>query len=261
MCIRDRSKAGGLANRSGVLGKYLTEHVKFYLTGRVDQKLSPYARGYETATTMQFHDHARRGEFAGARLLIRENAGPTPLEIALGSGLWGAELKDEIRATFGRFITLGAFMEQLPYEQNAVDLSPTVKDRHGRPAARIRFKLMAGSYERRGYAEMTKIIRKIFAQLGAHDVRVEEPPLVSGHNMGTHRMGNDAADSVTDSYLECHDVRGLYLASYGAFPTGGISNPVVTGVALAIRMAEKITREFQTSAKQGAQRPLEHLHV
>jgi len=255
------SEAGGLANRSGTLGKYLTEHVKFYLTGRVDQKLSPYARGYETATTMQFHDHPQRGEFAGARLLIRENAGPTPLEIALGSGLWGAELKDEIRATFGRFITLGAFMEQLPYEQNAVDLSPTVKDRHGRPAARIRFKLMAGSYERRGYAEMTKIIRKIFAQLGAHDVRVEVPPLVSGHYMGTHRMGNDAADSVTDSYLECHDVRGLYLASYGAFPTGGISNPVVTGVALAIRMAEKITREFQTSAKPGAQQPLEHLHV
>ena len=255
------SKQGGLANSSGVLGKYLTEHVKFYLTGRIDEKLSPYARGYETATTMQFHDHERRGEFAGSRLLIRENAGPTPLEIALGSGYWGAGLKDEIRATFGRFITLGAFMEQLPYESNCVDLSPTVKDRHGNPAARIRFKLMAGEYERRGYKEMKKIIRRIFAELGAHDVRVEVPPIVSGHYMGTHRMGSDPAGSVTDSYLECHDVPGLYLASYGAFPTGGISNPVVTGVALAIRMAEKIAREIQTSRPSAVQSPLQRTHV
>jgi choline dehydrogenase-like flavoprotein len=193
---------------------------------------------------MQFHDHENRGEWAGSRLLIRENAGPTPLEIALESGKWGAELKEEIAQTFGRFITLGAFMEQLPYEKNTVDLSPTVKDRHGDPAARINFDLMAGEYEKRGYEEMKKIIRSLFAELGAHDVRVEVPPLVSGHYMGTHRMGDDPAQSVTDSYLECHDVKGLYLASYGAFPTGGISNPVPTGVALSIRMAEKIAEEF-----------------
>lgn len=255
------SKQGGLANSSGTLGKYLTEHVKFYLTGRVDQKLTPYARGYETATSMQFHDHEQRGAYAGSRLLIRENAGPTPLEIALESGRWGTDLKAEIAGTFGRFITLGAFMEQLPYERNTVDLSPTVKDRYGNPAARINFKLMAGDYERRGYSEMKKVIRKIFAQLGAHDVRVDVPPTVSGHYMGTHRMGDDPAQSVTDSYLECHDAKGLYLASYGAFPTGGISNPVPTGVALAIRMAEKIAREFAGSNTASIQKNLQHAHV
>ena len=250
------SKEGGLANSSGTLGKYLTEHVKFYLTGRVDQKLSPYARGYETATSMQFHDHPHRGEYAGARLLIRENAGPTPLEIAIESGKWGAELKREISDTFGRFITLGAFMEQLPYEKNTVDLSPTVRDRHGNPAARINFDLMAGEYEKRGYAEMKKIIHRIFEQLGAHDVRVEVPPIVSGHYMGTHRMGDDPSQSVTNSHLETHDVEGLYLASYGAFPTGGISNPVPTGVALSIRMAEKIAAEFREAGESSAQSEL-----
>ena len=255
------SRDGGLANRSGLVGKYLTEHVKFYLTGRVDRKLSPYARGYETATSMQFHDHENRGEWAGSRLLIRENAGPTPLEIALESGKWGTELRDEIANTFGRFVTLGAFMEQLPYEKNTVDLSPTVRDRFGDPAARIRFDLMAGEYERRGYAEMVKIIRRIFAELGAHDVRVEVPPLVSGHYMGTHRMGEDPEQSVTDSYLECHDVKGLYLASYGSFPTGGISNPVPTGVALSIRMAEKIAADFANQNSPRREKDLQHAHV
>jgi len=261
------SDKGGLANSSGVLGKYLTEHVKFYLSGRVDKKLTPYARGYETATSMQFHDHEKRGQFAGSRLLIRENAGPTPLEIALESGKWGSELKEEIKNTFGRFITLGAFMEQLPYEKNRVDLSPTVEDRYGNPAARIHFDLMAGEYEKQGYAEMKKVIRKIFSQLGARDVRVEVPPLVSGHYMGTHRMGDDPRNSVTDSHLETHDVRDLYLASYGAFPTGGISNPVVTGVALSIRMAEKIAHEFHgghevpKANSELAKKNLQHTHV
>ena len=255
------SKEGGLANRSGTLGKYLTEHVKFYLTGRVDQGLTPYARGYETATSMQFHDHPERGSFAGSRLLIRENAGPTPLEIALESGKWGKALKTEIADTFGKFITLGAFMEQLPYERNAVDLSPTVKDRFGNPAARINFDLMAGDYERRGFTEMKKVIRRIFAQLGAHDVRLEVPPVVSGHYMGTHRMGSDPQQSVTDSHLECHDVKGLYLASYGAFPTGGISNPVPTGVALSLRMAEKIASEFKSAGAAEQPHTLQHANV
>ena len=259
------SDKGGLANSSGTLGKYLTEHVKFYLSGRVDKKLSPYARGYETATSMQYHDHERRGQYAGSRLLIRENAGPTPLEISLASGKWGSDLKTEINDTFGTFITLGAFMEQLPYEDNCVDLSPTVKDRHGNPAARINFKLMAGEYEKRGYAEMKKVIRRIFSELGARDVRVEVPPTVSGHYMGTHRMGDDPRDSVTDSYLETHDVRNLFLASYGAFPTGGISNPVVTGIALTIRMAEKIAHEFhrrnEAAAMSTARNNIQPSHV
>ena len=38
------------------------------------------------------------------------------------------------------------------------------------------------------------------------------------------------------------------MASIGALPTGGIANPTLTGVALAIRMAEKIVREEQKIA-------------
>jgi choline dehydrogenase-like flavoprotein len=58
--------------------------------------------------------------------------------------------------------------------------------------------------------------------------------------MGGHRMGKSRDTSTTDSYLETHDVPGLYLATAGAYPTGGVSNPTLTTVALTMRMADRI---------------------
>jgi choline dehydrogenase-like flavoprotein len=58
--------------------------------------------------------------------------------------------------------------------------------------------------------------------------------------MGCHRIGNDPNTSVTNSFLESHEVKNLYIASSGSFPTSGISNPTLTGVALALRMAHQI---------------------
>ncbi len=229
----------GVANSSRSLGSYLTEHMKFYYQGEVPDKLDPHLRGYETATTLQFHDHGERGEYAGGRILIRENGGPSPAHIASESGYWGDALRREVEKIFGRFVTLGAFMEQLPYAENRVSLSSSQTDKFGLPVARIDFKLMK-DYEKRGFKVMSKTIKRIYREMNARNVRLVLEPSVSGHYMGCHRMGVNPATSVTDSKLRCHDVENLYLASIGAFPTGGISNPTLTGVALAIRMAESI---------------------
>ncbi len=152
----------GVANGSGLLGKYLTEHMKFYIMGRVPHKLTPHVRGYETAASQQFQDHPQRNKAAGGRIIVRENAGPVPLDLALRSGKWGRALKDEIQQTFGSFVTLGAFMEQLPYEDNCIGLSATVKNAFGDPAPRIKFKLMRG-YEKRGYRMMKEKLTEIRA--------------------------------------------------------------------------------------------------
>ena len=221
------------------LGRGLMEHPKFYMMGRVAPTLDAHRFGFETATTLLYHDHARRREHAGGRLLIREAAGPSPSDIARTSGLWGKALANEIRDIFGHYVTLGAFMEQLPYEENRVTLSKTIKNERNRPAAKIDFQLMH-EYETNGYLEMRRQMERILDALDATDVRVIMKPTVAGHYMGTHRMGKDPRSSVTNDRLECHAVKNLFLASAGAFPTGGISNPTLTGVALTIRMADHI---------------------
>ncbi|MCB1097284.1 MAG: GMC family oxidoreductase [Verrucomicrobiae bacterium] len=245
----------GVANSSGLLGKYLTEHMKFYVMGRVPHRLSPHLRGYETAASQQFQDHPNRDKIAGGRIIVRENAGPVPLDLALRSGKWGRALKDEIQQTFGSFVTLGAFMEQLPYEDNCIDLSPTVKNAFGDPAPRIKFDLMRG-YEKRGYRMMKGKLTTILNELGAEDIREIMPPSVGGHYMCCHRMGNSIEDSVVNSYCEAHDVQNLYLAGSGSFTTGGISNPTLTGVALALRTARRITERQQSFSSPTAAKEL-----
>jgi choline dehydrogenase-like flavoprotein len=229
----------GLCNRNGQLGLRFMDRPKFYIMGRIAERQRPYRQGFETATTLAFHDHAQRSEFAGARILVRENSGPSPSDIAARSGLWGRELRQEITELFGHYVTLGCYLEPLPYEHNRISTSRSVKGRSGTPGVHVHFKLMH-EYETRAYHKMRKVMEDILQELGATDIRVLMPPSNAGHYMGGHRMGKSRDTSTTDSYLETHDVPGLYLATAGAYPTGGVSNPTLTTVALTMRMADRI---------------------
>jgi choline dehydrogenase-like flavoprotein len=171
-------------------------------------------------------------------VLVRENAGPAPFQIAAESGKWGRELREEIQSLFGTFMMLGAFVEQLPYDDNCVRLSGT-RTHAGMPAARVDFQLVH-SYEREGYRFLKGVIVDILEAAGATEICHVTPELNSGHYMGGHRMGTGRDASIVDSYLESHEVPGLFLATAGAFPTGGVSNPTLTTVALCLRMADRM---------------------
>ncbi len=64
-----------------------------------------------------------------------------------------------------------------------------------------------------------------------------------GHHMGATRMGSDPATSVVDSTCRTHEIRNLYIAGGSVFTTGGDSNPTLTIVALAHRLADTLKRE------------------
>ena len=61
-----------------------------------------------------------------------------------------------------------------------------------------------------------------------------------GHHMGATRMGRDPAVSVVDATCRTHEVRNLYVAGCSVFTTGGDSNPTLTIVALAHRLADTL---------------------
>jgi choline dehydrogenase-like flavoprotein len=63
-----------------------------------------------------------------------------------------------------------------------------------------------------------------------------------GHHMGATRMGRDPAVSVVDANCRTHDVRNLYITGASVFTTGGDSNPTLTVVALAHRLADTLNR-------------------
>ncbi len=60
------------------------------------------------------------------------------------------------------------------------------------------------------------------------------------HHMGTTRMHVDPKKGVVDENCRVHEISNLFVAGPSVFPTGGYANPVLTIVALAIRLADRI---------------------
>ena len=60
------------------------------------------------------------------------------------------------------------------------------------------------------------------------------------HEAGTLRMGDNAADSVTDVNCRFHGVKNVYVAGPALFPTNGSPNPMLTGIALARRLGDHL---------------------
>jgi choline dehydrogenase-like flavoprotein len=63
------------------------------------------------------------------------------------------------------------------------------------------------------------------------------------HEVGTLWMGDDPVTSVTNADGRFHHVNNTYVAAPALFPTIGSPNPMLTGIALARRMAGKIIPE------------------
>jgi choline dehydrogenase-like flavoprotein len=60
------------------------------------------------------------------------------------------------------------------------------------------------------------------------------------HHMGTTRMHESPNEGVVDPTCKVHGVSNLYIAGPSVFPTGGYANPVLTTVALTLRLADEI---------------------
>lgn len=68
------------------------------------------------------------------------------------------------------------------------------------------------------------------------------------HHLGTARMGSDPRTSVVDGRCRVHSVRNLYVGDTSVVPTGGYANPLLTGLALALRTADTVHSELTRDA-------------
>lgn len=81
------------------------------------------------------------------------------------------------------------------------------------------------------------------ARLGRLTWTGDQPTmLVEGqhHHMGTTRMHDDPRHGVVDADSGVHGVPGLYVTGSSVFPRYGASNPTLTVMALAIRLADHL---------------------
>ncbi len=241
---KSRLSPNGLANSSGLVGKYFAEHLSVFGYGIFAERLDSW-RGVPTGGIIQDYYATCPGNgFARGWTISVENEPQWPLATARSIPGWGAEHKVRVKEMFGHRVGLASDGEQLPDERNQVRLDPSVKDNYGIPVPQI-----VNTHCNNDLA-MTKAIssrlREILEAAGAREVHVEK--IIAGassHYLGTCRMGEDPKTSVVDSWCRTHDVPNLFIGDGSVFVTVGAVNPALTISALATRTADGIIAAFR----------------
>ena len=241
---KSRLFPGGLANSSGLVGKYFTEHLSVFADGLFSERLDPW-RGVPTGGIIQdFYATNARNDFARGWTISVENENQWPLATARSVPGWGAEHKARVKEIFGHKVGLATDGEQLPDERNRVRLDPIVKDIYGLPVP-----LLINNHWKNDLAmidAMSSKLREILEAAGAKEVSVGQCiPGSSSHYLGTCRMGNNPKSSVVDPWGRTHDVPNLFIGDGSVFVTVGAANPALTISALAARAATGIIAAFK----------------
>jgi choline dehydrogenase-like flavoprotein len=62
------------------------------------------------------------------------------------------------------------------------------------------------------------------------------------HQTGTTRMSERPDDGVVNKDLAVHGFEDLFIASTSTFPSSSQANPTFTGIAFAVRLADRVRR-------------------
>ncbi len=234
----------GLANSSGLVGKFFTEHLAVVAYGVFSERLDAW-RGVPTGGIIQdFYATNTRHVFSRGWTILVSNSGQWPLSVARRVPGWGAGHKNRVKALFGHTVGVTAMGEQLPDPHNQVTLDPFFKDLHGLPVPHIINEPRENDLAM--LKGMSSSIEELLQAAGAKEVWVENcPPGYSSHYLGTCRMGNDPNKSVVNQWCRTHDVPNLFIGDGSVFVTAGAVNPALTISALATRTADGIIEAFK----------------
>ena len=142
-----------------------------------------------------------------------------------------------------RVLAIRAQGEQSPCRDSRVTLGTTADDL-GIPVARVTWRM--DSDDHRSIEASAGVLDEVLRAQGLGSVawtaRLDSTTLVEGlhHHMGTTRMHHDPRQGVTDPHGRVHSVDNLFVVGSSVFPTSGASNPTLTILALAIRLADRV---------------------
>ncbi len=236
----------GLANSSGLVGKYLMLNSGALAMGVFERPLNDY-KGYAVSRIVHdFYelDAQKVGFYGGGGLDARFDM--TPIGFAMGSlppdtPRWGAGFKSALRHNFTRTLEIFGHGTSLPLENNSFSLDPDVKDAWGLPALRLTYKDHPDDVKLGNWLNdrAMELLDAAGAQKKWHFPIGEQEFAV--HLLGTCRMGNDPKTSVINPDHRAHDVKNLFLCDGSSLVTSGRGQPTMTIMALAYRAADRIT--------------------
>ena len=155
---------------------------------------------------------------------------------------WGSAWKSFIKENADRWNLAYIQKTTLPYEDNYLDLDPTVKDALGQPVCRITADFKEN--EKKVGAFMQDKMGQWFMEAGA--IAVEKgPPGTMGpstHAYGGTRMGDNRETNVVNRWGFSYEVPNLGVLGASVMGTSGAHNPTLTAQALGWRTAEYLVK-------------------
>jgi len=244
-----REYPNGLANSSGVLGRYLTAHVRSGggsgefpsfgaqpTLGGPNKPVGIYVPRFRNLKNQPAAKNFLRGYGYEGESSLDFNWDAT----GFGDGFKKSLL--EPRSS----LDITGFGEVLPRWENRVEIDPAVKDIFGIPVLRI---LMAdGENENAMIKDMGESAGEMLEAAGAKNIRTYADPSAPRwalHEAGTARMGSDRKNSVLNQFQQAHDVKNLFVMDASGFASNPCQNPTLTIMTLCVRSCDYLMGELK----------------
>ena len=259
LLLLSKSKAfpNGLSNNGGQVGKHYFSHA----TGSTVSALFPFdinnwyglpAQGVAIDNWADDNfDHSGLDFLGGGNLWVYSDRRPIGAASMITFGKaprWGSAWKSFIKENADRWNIAYIQKTTLPYEDNYLDLDPTVKDGLGQPVCRITADFKEN--EKKVGAFMQDKMAQWFMEAGAIAVDKGPPGTMgpSTHAYGGTRMGDNRETNVVNRWGFSHEIPNLGILGASVMGTSGAHNPTLTAQALAWRTAGHLTQNWNAIA-------------
>jgi len=241
----------GLANRTGLVGRYMNGHRNVSAFVRLPLKLYPGMNGQHSLMSHRFMRPGRLARYVRHDLRIWESSvGAEPrLRDDAGRVLLGNDLLADWRRRTGRGTArVRAYYDVLPHRESTVTLDADRRNPWRDPLPKITLRDSDESAALRAHTEET--IKQLFRRMAsAGNGELVQPPRADNfqdHPGGGCRMGTDAQSGVCDRFGRTFDHENLFVVGAPTAVTGSCCNATLTFVALGLMAGGGIGRDFPT---------------
>jgi choline dehydrogenase-like flavoprotein len=248
---RNAQYPDGLANRSGLVGKYLCGHRNVAAQIRLPLQLFPGINAQHSLVTKKFMRPGPLAKYLRHDLRVWESAfgREARLRDDRGEVLFGDALLEDWRTrTRTGVARVRGYYDVLPAKESELTLDASAKNRWGDPMPRLQFRDAPESVALRGHSEDS--LRALFREMA----RVGDGEVISNessandigqeHPGGGCRMGTDPATSVVDSFGRAHDHENLVVAGAPTNVSASCCNGTLTFAALGLRAASALGEQY-----------------
>jgi choline dehydrogenase-like flavoprotein len=240
---KSSSFPNGLANGSGALGLGIMDHIKWggasgVLPGWEDrQTIGNRPNGILVTRFRDLDAKTRHPDFIRG-YQFQGGAGRQGWQSRMTEPGIGASFKSRLSRLGPWAMSLGAFGETLPRDENHARIHDTLHDAWGIPSLHI--EASWSQNELNMHRDMSESAAEMLEAAGAKEIEKRTQPSVMGntnHEMGGARMGRDKRTSVLNGWNQAHDVPNLFVTDGACMASTSCQNPSLTYMALTARAA------------------------